>query len=213
MTELFSAIGNEELKSQLQFIAEIDKMKQIFRRNLLMDGSRRENDAEHSWHIAVMAIILKEYAVEPFNMERVLKMTLIHDLVEMYAGDTFAFDAEANEGKEEREKAAADRLFALLPKNQGAELHSLWEEFDRMESADAKYAAALDRLQPFIHNLCTEGHTWVEGHATLSQVMKRSGPVMEALPALKPWMEAQIKTAIAKGWIKRDRSTDSVMSF
>ena len=202
MTGIFSGIENARLKSQLEFIAEVDKMKHILRHTLLLDGSRRENDAEHSWHIAIMAVILQEHALEPFSMERVLKMALLHDLVEVYAGDTFAFDIKANEGKEEREKAAADKLFALLPKSQGEELRSLWEEFDRMESADAKYAAALDRLQPFIHNLYTEGHTWVEGEATLSQVMKRSKPVMDALPALKPWMEAQIEAAIAKGWIR-----------
>ena len=204
MKGAFGGIGSERLESQLEFIAEIDKLKHVLRHTLLIDGSRRENDAEHSWHIAVMAAVLEEHAREPVNMERVLKMALLHDLVEVYAGDTFAFDAAANEGKKEREAAAADRLFALLPRDQGEQLRSLWEEFDKMESADAKYAAALDRLQPFIHNLCTEGHTWVEGGATLSQVMRRSGPVMEAIPALKPWMEAQIEAAIAKGWIKAE---------
>ena len=203
MSDVFSGIADERLRRQLRFIAEIDKMKHILRHTLLLDGSRRENDAEHSWHIAVMAAILEEHAGEPVNMERVLKMALLHDVVEVYAGDTFAFDAAANEGKEAREAAAADRLFALLPEEQGAEMRSLWEEFDAMESADAKYAAALDRLQPFIHNLCTEGHTWVEGKATLAQVMRRSGPVMDALPSLKTWMTAQIEAAIEKGWIVR----------
>ena len=203
MSDVFEGIEDERLRRRLRFIAEIDKMKRVLRHTLLIDGSRRENDAEHSWHIAVMAVILQEYAGEPFNMERVLKMALLHDLVEVYAGDTFAFDAAANVGKEAREAAAADRLFGLLPKEQGAEMRSLWEEFDAMESADAKYAAALDRLQPFIHNLCTEGHTWVEGKATLAQVMKRTGPVMDALPALKPWLQAQIDAAIEKGWIAR----------
>ena len=204
MNDVFDSIKNERLRQQLRFIAEIDALKHVLRHTLLLDGSRRENDAEHSWHIAVMAAILEEYAGEPFNMERVLKMALLHDLVEVYAGDTFAFDAAANEGKEAREAAAADRLFALLPKEQGAELRSLWEEFDAAQSADAKYAAALDRLQPFIHNLCTEGHTWVEGRATLAQVMARSGPVMDALPALRPWMQEQIEAAIEKGWIAKD---------
>ena len=204
MNDVFDSIKNERLRRQLRFIAEIDALKRVLRHTLLLDGSRRENDAEHSWHIAVMAAILEEYAGEPFSMERVLKMALLHDLVEVYAGDTFAFDAAANEGKEAREAAAADRLFARLPKEQGAELRSLWEEFDAAQSADAKYAAALDRLQPFIHNLCTEGHTWVEGGATLAQVMARSGPVMDALPALRPWMQEQIEAAIEKGWIAKD---------
>lgn len=155
--DLFTGIGSGRLERQLRFLTEIDKAKLILRRTLLTDGSRRENDAEHSWHLAVMAAVLQEHAREPFSMERVLKMTLIHDLVEIYAGDTFAFDTAANAGKEDRETAAADRLFALLPPDQGQELRALWEEFDAMETADARYAAALDRLQPFLHNLCTQG--------------------------------------------------------
>lgn len=200
--DLFTGIGSGRLERQLRFLTEIDKAKLILRRTLLTDGSRRENDAEHSWHLAVMAAVLQEHAREPFSMERVLKMTLIHDLVEIYAGDTFAFDTAANAGKEDRETAAADRLFALLPPDQGQELRALWEEFDAMETADARYAAALDRLQPFLHNLCTQGHTWVLGNATRQQVMERSGPAMEALPALRPWMEAQIQKAIQNGWIR-----------
>lgn len=199
---IFADIENRDLQRRLFFITEIDKMKTVIRRTLLMDGSRRENDAEHSWHLAVMAFILEEYAKEPFCMERVLKMTLIHDLIEIYAGDTFAFDQAANLCKEEKERAAADRLFALLPEGQGADLRSLWEEFDRMDTPDSRYAAALDRLQPFLHNLITEGHTWVLGGVTIRQVMQRSGPAMEALPELRPWMEGHIKRAVEKGWIK-----------
>ena len=158
MEDIFKNIENEKLRRRLFFISEIDKMKQIMRKTLLIDGSRQENDAEHSWHLGVMAFILEEYTKEPFSMERVLKMVLIHDLVEIYAGDTFAFDKEANMQKEEREKAAADKLFTLLPEGQGEELRALWEEFDRMDTPDSKYAAALDRLQPFVHNLLTRAH-------------------------------------------------------
>ena len=129
---------------------------------MLIDGSRRENDAEHSWHIAVMALLFSEYATEPVDVARAAKMCVVHDLIEIYAGDTFAYDLEANKGKAEREAAAADKLFAQLPAEQGAEIRSLWEEFDAMNTPDSKYAACMDRLQPFLHNTLTEGHTWRE---------------------------------------------------
>lgn len=202
MNKLFSDISNIDLQKQLSFIVEIDKIKNIFRRTLLIDGSRRENDAEHSWHLAIMAMLLTEYADnKEFSLEKVIKMVTVHDLIEIYAGDTFAFDVTGNESKLEREKLSADKLFSQLPDNQNIELRSLWEEFDKEETADARYAAAMDRLQPFIHNLCTEGHTWVLGKVTKAQVLKRSGLVMQVIPALKPWMENQIEQAIQKGWI------------
>ena len=169
---------------------------------MLVDGSRRENDAEHSWHLAIMAMLLTEYADDKnFTLDKVLKMVIVHDLVEIYAGDTFAFDVKGNLEKEDKEKQAADKLFGQLPSNQGKQLRKLWEEFDEAKTPEARYAAALDRLQPFIHNLCTEGHTWVQGKVTKEQVYKRSGLAMEVLPALKPWMEEQINEAIKKGWI------------
>ena len=202
MNDIFSSIKDVNLQKQLSFIVEVDKVKNIMRRNLLIDGSRRENDAEHSWHLAIMAMLLTEYAEDKnFSLERVMKMVIVHDLVEIYAGDTFAFDVQGNIEKEEKEKLAADKLFSQLPENQGKQLRKLWEEFDEMKTPDAIYAAALDRLQPFIHNLCTEGHTWVLGKVTKEQVYKRSGLSMEVLPALKPWMEEQIEVAIKKGWI------------
>ena len=202
MNDIFSSIKDVNLQKQLSFIVEVDKVKNIMRRTLLIDGSRRENDAEHSWHLAIMAMLLTEYAEDKnFSLERVMKMVIVHDLVEIYAGDTFAFDVQGNIEKEEKEKLAADKLFSQLPENQGKQLRKLWEEFDEMKTPDARYAAALDRLQPFIHNLCTEGHTWVLGKVTKEQVYKRSGLSMEVLPALKPWMEEQIEVAIKKGWI------------
>ena len=202
MSDIFSSIKDVNLQKQLSFIVEVDKVKNIMRRTLLIDGSRRENDAEHSWHLAIMAMLLTEYAEDKnFSLERVMKMVIVHDLVEIYAGDTFAFDVQGNIEKEEKEKLAADKLFSQLPENQGKQLRKLWEEFDEMKTPDARYAAALDRLQPFIHNLCTEGHTWVLGKVTKKQVYKRSGLSMEVLPALKPWMEEQIEVAIKKGWI------------
>ena len=128
-------------------------------------------------------------------------MVIVHDLVEIYAGDTFAFDVQGNLEKEEKEKKAADKLFGQLPEDQAKQFRKLWEEFDEAKTPDARYAAALDRLQPFIHNLCTEGHTWVQAKVNKEQVYKRSGLSMEVLPALKPWMEEQINEAIKKGWI------------
>ena len=202
MNDIFSSIKDVNLQKQLSFIVEVDKVKNIMRRTLLIDGTRRENDAEHSWHLAIMAMLLTEYAEDKnFSLERVMKMVIVHDLVEIYAGDTFAFDVQGNIEKEEKEKLAADKLFSQLPENQGKQLRKLWEEFDEMKTPDARYAAALDRLQPFIHNLCTEGHTWVLAKVTKEQVYKRSGLSMEVLPALKPWMEEQIEFAIKKGWI------------
>ncbi|MBQ7904658.1 MAG: HD domain-containing protein [Spirochaetaceae bacterium] len=202
MSNIFSEIKDDNLQKILSFIVEVDKIKNIMRRTLLVDGSRRENDAEHSWHLAIMAMLLTEYADDKnFTLDKVLKMVIVHDLVEIYAGDTFAFDVKGNLEKEDKEKQAADKLFGQLPSNQGKQLRKLWEEFDEAKTPEARYAAALDRLQPFIHNLCTEGHTWVLGKVTKEQVYKRSGLAMEVLPALKPWMEEQINDAIKKGWI------------
>ena len=202
MNEIFSSIKDLNLQKQLSFIVEVDKVKNVMRRTLLIDGSRRENDAEHSWHLAIMAMLLTEYAEDKnFTLDRVLKMVIVHDLVEIYAGDTFAFDVQGNLEKEEKEKKAADKLFGQLPEDQAKQFRKLWEEFDEAKTPDARYAAALDRLQPFIHNLCTEGHTWVLAKVTKEQVYKRSGLSMEVLPALKPWMEEQINEAIKKGWI------------
>lgn len=202
MSNIFSEIKDDNLQKILSFIVEVDKIKNIMRRTLLVDGSRRENDAEHSWHLAIMAMLLTEYADDKnFTLDKVLKMVIVHDLVEIYAGDTFAFDVKGNLEKEDKEKQAADKLFGQLPFNQGKQLRKLWEEFDEAKTPEARYAAALDRLQPFIHNLCTEGHTWVQGKVTKEQVYKRSGLAMEVLPALKPWMEEQINDAIKKGWI------------
>lgn len=202
MSNIFSEIKDDNLQKILSFIVEVDKIKNIMRRTLLVDGSRRENDAEHSWHLAIMAMLLTEYADDKnFTLDKVLKMVIVHDLVEIYAGDTFAFDVKGNLEKEDKEKQAADKLFGQLPSNQGKQLRKLWEEFDEAKTPEARYAAALDRLQPFIHNLCTEGHTWVQAKVNKEQVYKRSGLAMEVLPALKPWMEEQINEAIKKGWI------------
>ena len=148
------------LDQQLSFILEIDKLKTILRQTLLTDSSRRENSAEHSWHLAIMSVLLAEYATEPVDMLRVIKMLLVHDLIEIDAGDTFAYDVAGNVGRAEREEHGAERIFGLLPEEQGRELRALWEEFDAFKTPESKYANALDRLQPLLHNARTEGGTW-----------------------------------------------------
>ena len=202
--ESFVECGNKHLDQQLKFVAEIDKMTQIFRRTMLIDGSRRENDAEHSWHIAVMALLFSDYVKEKPDLGRVVKMLVVHDLVEIYAGDTFAFDVEANKSKEENEIAAADKLFSQLPEEQGKEIRSLWEEFDEMKTPDSIYANCMDRVQPFLHNTLTTGATWVEGGVAKSQVEKRLAVVKENMPELWNWLEINISEAIKKGWIKNE---------
>ncbi|MCM1266559.1 MAG: HD domain-containing protein [Bacteroidales bacterium] len=198
----FLTSGDERMDSYFLFTAEIDRMTAVLRRTLLLDKSRRENDAEHSWHIAVMAMLFSEYAAEPVDLGRVAQMCVVHDLVEIYAGDTFAYDIEGNKDKEEREKAAADRLFAKLPAEQGRMIRSLWEEFDAMESADAKYAACMDRLQPFFHNTLTDGHTWVESGTNRAVVEKRMAVVKEFMPRVYAWVADNIDHAIEVGWLK-----------
>ncbi len=184
---------------QLDFLIQIDRMKNIERQTLIADGSRRETDAEHSWHIAVMAFLLKEYAVEPIDVDRVVRMLLVHDLVEVYAGDTFCYDVQGNLDKKEREEAAADRLFSMLPDDQRDEIRALFEEFDRMDTPDSRYAASLDRLQPIINNHLTNGHTWRKGHVNSKQVFERMAPIKEATPSLWPLVEKIVAHGIEIG--------------
>lgn len=198
----FISSGIKRLDEQLLFTAEIDKMTSVARRTLLLDKSRRENDAEHSWHIAVMAMLFSEYAIEKVDIGRAVQMCVVHDLVEIIAGDTFAYDPEGNMGKKEREEKAADILYAKLPEEQGQHLRDLWEEFDAMETADAKYAACMDRIQPFLHNTLTDGFTWVEGNTSREQVEKRMAIVKEFMPRVYVWMEKNIDRAIEEGWVR-----------
>ena len=200
--ENFLSSNNTRLDQQLKFTAEIDKMTSILRRTVLIDQSRRENDAEHSWHIAVMAMLFSEYAKEPVDIGRVVKMCVVHDLVEIYAGDTFAYDAAGNEDKVEREKKAADKLFGELPEEQGIMIRELWEEFDEMKTSDAKYAACMDRLQPFLHNTLTAGHTWAEGGTNRTAVEKRMAIIKDFMPEVYKWIEANLDRAVESGWLK-----------
>lgn len=200
--EDFLSSGNPRLDQQLKFSAEIDKMTEVYRRTMLISGVRNENDAEHSWHIAVMALLLKEYCVEEPNVERAIKMCVVHDLIEIYAGDTFAYDVAGNASKAEREEAAADKLYSQLPPEQGAELRALWEEFDAMETTDAKYAACLDRTQPLLHNTLTEGHTWRNNGAVRSQVEARAQIIKEFMPEVYAWIMKNLDRGVEKGWLK-----------
>jgi len=192
------------LKNQLQFLAIADEMKNVFRQTTLLDGTRYENNAEHSWHFALMALTLFEHcAIDGVNLDRVLRMAIVHDLVEIYAGDSPAMDITANANKDEREREAADRLFALLPTQQAQEYRSLWEEFDAMETPDAMYAASIDRLQSFflLHESGT-GSSWVKYNAPVERVRGRMLPVKTTLPAVWPWVEEAIQENITKGFIK-----------
>ncbi|BAU41853.1 HD domain-containing protein [Leptolyngbya sp. O-77] len=189
------------LAQQIQFVLEIDKLKGVLRQTLLTDASRRENSAEHSWHLALMAIALAEYAPAPIDLSRVVQMVLLHDLVEIDAGDTFAFDMQANQDKANREQAAADRLFGLLPPDLGQTLRSCWEEFEAAKTRDAQFAHALDRLQPFLHNLQTEGGTWKQHGVTRDRVLWRMQAVQQGAPALWPLVEGLIQQAVSAGYL------------
>lgn len=200
--EKFAFITNEKIRNQIKFIMVIDEMKNIFRRNLLIDGSRRENDAEHSWHLAMMAVILEEYSEKKVDIERVIKIALVHDLIEVYAGDTFAYDAKGNEDKYEREVAAAEKLFGILGGEQGAEIRALWDEFEEMETPESRYANAIDRLQPLILNYMTNGHTWKMGDVHSTQIYKRMDIIRTATPELWHIVEGIINTSIEMGILK-----------
>ena len=190
------------LDQQLSFIFEIDKLKTVIRQTLLIDTSRRENSAEHSWHLAVMATVLTEYAKDPVDVLRALKMLLVHDIVEVDAGDTFAYDTTGYVDKDEREQKAAERIFGLLPVEQGRELRALWEEFEARSTAESKYANALDRLQPLLHNSRTQGGTWRIHNVTRDKVLKRMEPIKIGMPEVYPMVERIIEEACVAGWIK-----------
>ena len=190
---------DENLARALEFTIEMDKMKSVFRRSSIFDGSRRENDAEHSYHIALMALAFEKYAPDGVDLLRVLKMLLVHDIVEIDAGDTFAYDKTANLDKKEREKAAADRIFALI--ENGAELRALWEEFDAMETPDALYAISLDRLQPFLANCLNKGDTWFAGGVSKEAILKRMAPVEKGIPALWETVLRLIDENVENGYV------------
>ena len=196
--------ASERLGRQVQFLLEVDKLKQVYRQTYLIDQSRKENDAEHSWHIALMAVVLCEHAAESdVDLLRVLKMLLMHDLVEIDAGDTFCYDEAAQRTKLSRERAAADRIFNMLPADQAAEYRALWEEFEAATSPEARFAAALDRLQPLTHNCMTQGRAWREHGVTEDQVLARNRHIGDGSPALWRHAENMIGNAVEQGHLAR----------
>ena len=194
--------GQDRFQRQLAFIVEIDKLKTVLRRSMLTDLSRRENSAEHSWHLTLMAVLLHEHAEQPVDLVRVMKMLLVHDIVEIDAGDTFAYDVAGRVDKEERERRAADRLFSLLPEDHAVELRACWDEFEENRSPEARFANALDRLQPLLQNLHTKGGTWRSHGVTLEQVIERMQPIQNACPSLWPWVEHSLSTVWVNGKVR-----------
>ncbi len=195
----------DRLNRQLAFIREIDKEKFIGRQTYLSDGERKENDAEHAWHSALMAVLLSEYANEPVDVFKTVTMLLLHDIVEIDAGDTYAYDAGGQQTAHEREQQAAERIFGLLPQDQGDQLRSLWEEFEARETPEAKFARVMDNLQPMLLNDATEGKSWVEHGVHLSQVLKRNERTHEGSEALWQYMrERLIQPNVENGHIIDD---------
>lgn len=193
-------MDRDRLLKQIEFITEIDKLKQVYRQNVVIGTTRNENDAEHSWHLAIMAILLSEYVDDKdLNLLQVIKMLIIHDLVEIYAGDTFCYDEKAKEDKGQREKKAAERLFNILPSDQAGEMMALWKEFEEKETVEARFAACMDRLQPLILNYNTQGHTWQKHGVTSEKVLKRNEPLKETTPDLWDYVQELIESSIQQG--------------
>lgn len=176
--------GSDRLSGQLRFIRELDRLKSVERMISVIGGARRENSAEHSWHLAVMTPLLAEHATEAVDVLRAQTMVLIHDVVEIEAGDAFAFDDAANVGQADRERRAAEVLFGMLPNDQGAHFRDLWEEFEARETADARFALAMDRFQALLMNRANDGGTWKTHAVTRARVLERMEPIRDVAPAL-----------------------------
>ena len=187
------------LERQFAFILELDRLKGVLRRNSLLDRSRRENSAEHSWHVALMALVLSEFAAEPVDKSRVIELLLVHDLVEIDAGDTFAYDVQGATTQAQREQTAADRIFGLLPDDQARRLRARWDEFDASETPEARFALALDRLMPMVHNALTEGSAWREHGVKADQVRRRAESIERGAPALGALAQRLINAAVEAG--------------
>jgi putative hydrolase of HD superfamily len=191
---------HERLESQVRFILEVDKLKEVFRQTLCTQSRRPENDAEHSWHLCLAVLVLAEHANEPrLDVLRVLKMVIIHDLVEIDAGDTFAYDTARMAGQHDREALAADRIFGMLPADQCAEFRALWDEFEERKTPESKFAAAIDRFQPVLLNCSTEGAAWKRHGVTADRVRARNAHIAEG--AAPVWEKAaeMIQQAVDAG--------------
>lgn len=194
---------DERLKKQLDFILEIDKEKNILRQTHLSDHGRRENDAEHAWHMAIMAYLLKEYSNEPIDVAKVMIMCLIHDVVEIDAGDTYAYDAEGLKTQKAREEAAKERIYSRLPDDQKQDLQALFDEFEERKTPEAKFARALDNLQPLLLNNSNDGGDWREHQVTEAQVYGRQRRTAEGSEKLYEVTDQLIRENIAKGNIRK----------
>jgi putative hydrolase of HD superfamily len=194
-------VNGDRLVRQLEFLVELDKAKSIFRQSYVTDGTRKENDAEHMWHLALFVLILAEHAGEPIDVAKVLKMVLVHDIVEIDAGDTYLYDEVAKATQEARESAAADRLYGLLPPDQGAELRAVWEEFEARESPEARFAAAVDRLQPVLLNLATDGRAWTEHGMTADRVFAANEKIAHGSHRLWEHVHGLLSAAVANGYL------------
>lgn len=203
--ERIHTMDRARFEQQKEFILEIDKEKNIYRQTHLSNHGRRENDAEHAWHLAIMVYLLKEYADEEIDLAKTMLMCLIHDIVEIDAGDTYAYDEEGLATQKEREDKAKERLFSILPKDQKEVLLSLFEEFEAYETAESKFAHAMDNLQPFMLNDSNGGDDWVEHGIAVSQILKRQGKIALASEDLYDYVEERLNANVEKGRIIEDR--------
>lgn len=194
----------ERLRKQMEFIHEVDKIKYIIRKTRLFNSDRRENDAEHSWHLAIMATVLQEHANQPVNLLRVIKMLLIHDIVEIDAGDVFFFDKTQSHDNRQEEYDAANRIFGLLPEDQAEEFKSLWIEFEEQKSFDALFAKVMDRLEPMLQNASNQGGTWMEHDVHYDTVLESKLVIKDASTPLWVFAKQTLEEAIKKGILKRD---------
>ena len=191
---------DDRIRQQVDFIVEIDRLKEIVRRTYLMDGSRREDDAEHSWHIAMMALVLSEHTNASCDMLRVVKMLLIHDIVEIDAGDAFIYDDKANEGKGERERMAAIRIFNILPEDQAEVYLDLWREFEERKTPESLFANSVDRLEPILQNYYTKGKTWQAHGIKPSQVLEKNRRIADGSAVLWEYAQGIIRESEEKGY-------------
>jgi putative hydrolase of HD superfamily len=199
-------VVNESLQEQIQFLIEIDKLKTIERKTRIIHGDRLENDAEHSWHLAMMALILQSHSNKEVDLLKVIKMLLVHDLVEIDAGDTFAYDTVGHTDKFDREIKAAHRLFGILPEEQAQELLNLWLEFEAKETNEAQFASSMDRLQPLIHNHQNEGDTWQKYNITSEQVLNRNREIENGSETLWTYAQQIIQNSVDKGILTKSKS-------
>ncbi|MFC5271321.1 HD domain-containing protein [Adhaeribacter terreus] len=193
----------ESLIQQIAFIKEIDKLKYIQRKTRLFNSDRNENDAEHSWHLAMMALVLAEHANEPIDILKVVKMVLIHDIVEIDAGDTFIYDTQKNHSNADEERLAANRIFGLLPEAQARELIAIWEEFEAGQTSEAKFARTMDRLEPLLQNTSNNGGTWNEFGVDYSKVYAKKSIMKEGSETIWNYAEKLINESVEKGILKK----------